>query len=78
LSVNARQPGGFADDLKHITTTTLAAGKLLIAAHLKIKHALFPLDLGHNVLAGRDGWLYFSGEDMIDNHRGTANSPFRN
>ena len=46
--------------------------ELLIAGHLKIKYALFPLDLEHKVLVGRDGWFYYSDEHMVDNHRGAA------
>jgi hypothetical protein len=72
LSVNAVNLEAFARRFEAYYNDHFGGRKLLIAAHLKIKHALFPLDLGHNVLAGRDGWLYFSGEDMIDNHRGTA------
>jgi alginate O-acetyltransferase complex protein AlgJ len=42
----------------------------LIAIHLRIERALSPWELGFNTLVGRDGWLYYSGEGMIDHHRG--------
>jgi hypothetical protein len=44
----------------------------LIICYLKIKYAWFSSDMGPRVLLGRDGWLYYSAEGMIDNHRGTA------
>ena len=49
----------------------------LIVCYLKIKRALFSSEMGPRVLLGRDGWLYYSAEGMIDNHRGTAKFTLR-
>ena len=62
----------FARQFEEYYNDHFGGRELLIVSHLKIKYALFPIELEHNVLAGRDGWFYFSGENMIDNYRGTA------
>jgi hypothetical protein len=62
----------FARQFEEYYNDHFGGRELLIVSHLKIKHALFPIELGPYVLAGRDGWFYFSGEGMVDNHRGTA------
>ena len=44
----------------------------LILCHLAIEHCLSQTEMGPKVLAGRDGWLYYLAESMIDNRLGNT------
>lgn len=72
LSMNAVNLEAFTRRFEEYYNDHFGGRELLIVSHLKIKYALFPLDLEHKVLAGRDGWFYYSDEHMIDNHCGAA------
>jgi hypothetical protein len=46
--------------------------KRLIRFHHKWKRSLFKESSFSEVIMGRDGWLFYGGGRMIDNHRGTS------
>jgi hypothetical protein len=51
--------------------------ELFIAFDLMAKRALSSTDTAPNVLAGNDGWLYYSGDNMVNNYLGISKLSLR-
>jgi alginate O-acetyltransferase complex protein AlgJ len=60
----------FVKQLDNYFNDHFGGRELLIACNLKIERALFPIEMRSDVLLGREGWLYYLGEGMVDNRLG--------
>jgi hypothetical protein len=64
----------YGKDLENYYDDHFGCRELLIACNLMIDRALFR-EVGGKVLVGHDGWLYFLGENMINNFLGNTKLP---